>query len=186
MMREGESLGSLRRRSAKQVHRCALRRSVCVSMSVYVCLKVSMCACTTGAPTCPSPRKSRPQGVCPIVFTPATHHTPHTTHHTPHRNPAHRHVVPCVCIQPDVRASEHQRVSRKRRASNLTVCAHKYVHKAAHVRRQSCPMTRHQQGRIQMRLHVLDALGAIETIDTMRTPDANACRCAFGRHGVGA
>ena len=37
-----------------------------------------------------------------------------------------------------------------------------------------------------MRLHVLDALGAIETIDTMRTPDAHACRCAFGRHGVGA
>ena len=37
-----------------------------------------------------------------------------------------------------------------------------------------------------MRLHVLDALGAIETIDTMRTPDAHACRCAFGRHAVGA
>ena len=185
MMREGESLGSLRRRSAKQVHRCALRRSVCVSMCVYACLCVSMrvyvcmhnrCTDMPFAPQIPT------AGGVPDRFHPR--HTPHTTHHI--RNSAHRPVVPCVCIHPDVRASEHQRVSRKRRASNLTVCAHKYVHKAAHVRRQSCPMTRHQQGRIQMRLHVLDALGAIETIDTMRTPDAHACRCAFGRHGVGA
>ena len=71
MMREGECLGSLRRRSAKQVHRRAFRRSVCIA----VCM--SMCVCTTRAPTCLLPRHSRPQGVCPIVFTP--HHAPRTT-----------------------------------------------------------------------------------------------------------
>ena len=76
MVREGESLGSLRRRSAKQVHRRALRRSVRVSMRVYACLCVHAQHAHRHAlrPAHPD-RRGRVRSFSP---------PPHTTHHTPH------------------------------------------------------------------------------------------------------
>ena len=126
MMREGESLGSLRRRSAKQVHRRALRRSVCVSVclcvskSVYVCMH-NRCTDMPFAPQIPT------AGGVPDRFHPR--HTPHTTHHTPHTTSQSSPSTRCpVCVYSPRCARERASTSVQKATSEQldSVCTQVY------------------------------------------------------------